>query len=96
MPSRRQGSIIQRARGSWQVRYYAPPNANGKQKRLTETVKGNKSAAEHILRDRLSAIENGRYVPKDKETLSQFLDRWMRTYVSTNCTLRTAQGYRAS
>jgi integrase len=93
--ARREGSIIQRSKGSWQIRYYAPPDANGKQKRLTETVRGTKSAAEKLLRKRLSAIENGGYVPKDKETVSQFIARWLDTYAATNVTLRTLQGYRA-
>ena len=83
MPSRREGSITQRNKGSWQIRYYSPPDANGKHKRITETVKGLKSDAEKLLRERLAAIENGGYVPKDKETVSQFLTRWLDTYVST-------------
>jgi len=56
---RRKGSITQRARGLWQVRYYGPLEPNAKQKRLTETVSGNKSASERLLRERLAAIENG-------------------------------------
>ena len=87
MPSRREGSVTQRSKGAWQIRYYGPPNADGKQKRLTETVRGLKSEAEKLLRERRSAIENGGYVPRDKETVSQFLTRWLDTYVSTSTTL---------
>ena len=96
MPSRREGSIIQRARGSWQVRYYGPPEADGKQKRLTETVRGNKSFAESRLRERLAAIENGAYVSKDKETVAGFLRRWLDTYAATNTTPRTREGYQGN
>src|SRR5918996_855827 len=94
--TRREGSIIQRSKGSWQIRYYGPPDAQGKQKRLTETLRGNKSAAEKLLRERLSAIENGGYVARDKETVADFLGRWLETYAATNTTLRTREGYQGN
>ena len=96
MPSRREGSITQRNKGSWQLRYYGPPDANGKQKRLTETVRGLKSDAEKLLRERMAAIENGGYVPRDKETVAEFLERWLETYAATNTTLRTQEGYQGN
>ncbi len=89
------GSIQQRSKGSWRLRFDGPPNANGVRKQVSKTVRGTRKHAERVLRERLATIENGGYVAKDKETVSQFLDRWMHTYVGTNCTLRTAQGYRA-
>ena len=60
--NRREESITQRNKESWQLRYYSPPDANGKQKRLTETIWGRKSDAEKVLRERLAAIENTGYV----------------------------------
>jgi integrase len=92
--SRREGSIIQRTKGSWQIRYYGPPDASGKQKRLTETVKGLKGDAEKVLRDRLAAMENGGYVPRDKETVAAFLGKWLETCAATNTVDRTQLGYR--
>jgi integrase len=59
-------------------------------------VKGNKKDAEKALRERLAVIENGGYVAKDKETVAQFLRRWLEMYASTNTTLRTQEGYRGS
>jgi integrase len=88
------GSIRQRSKGSWQLRYEAPPDGTGKRKYLSETVKGNKKDAERVLRERLAAIENGGYVAKHKETVKEFMQRWLNTYASTNVTLRTLQGYR--
>ena len=94
--SRRQGTVKQRHKGSWEVRYYSPADQNGKQKRISETIKGTKKEAEKLLRNRLSAIENGTHVDKSKQTVSEFLDQWFDTYVATNCTLRTASGYRGN
>ena len=92
--SRREGSITQRSKGSWQLRYYSPPDANGKRKRVSETLKGTVRQAQRVLRERQIAIENGGYVARDKETVGQFMQRWLDTYASTNVTLRTLYGYR--
>ena len=88
------GSIRQRSKGSWQIRYDAPLDGTGKRKYISETIKGNKKQAEQVLRDRLAAIEKGGYVARDKETVDQFMQRWMETYAATNTTIRTQQGYR--
>ena len=49
----------------------------GNVKQLTETVRGTKKEAERVLREHLAAIEKGSYVPKHKETLAEFMERWM-------------------
>jgi integrase len=92
--TRREGSIIQRSKGSWQIRYYAPPDAQGKQKRLTETIRGRKSDAEAVLRERLSTIQRGEYVPRQKETLAQFMESWLDGHAASHVSPRTLQGYR--
>ena len=89
------GSIRQRSKGTWQLRYDAPPDGTGKRRYVSETFKGNKKDAEQALRDRLTAIDNGNHVERDKETVFEFMTRWMGTYAVTNTTLKTQQGYRA-
>ena len=89
------GSIRQRSRGTWQLRYDAPPDGTGKRRFISETVKGNKKEAERVLRERLAALENGVYVVQDKETVAAFMQRWLETYAATNSTLRTQHGYQA-
>ena len=49
-----------------------------------------------MLRERLTAIENGGYVPKHKETVAEFMRRWLDTYAVTNTTPRTQRGYRGN
>ena len=49
-----------------------------------------------MLRERMAALENGSYVPKDKETVSDFMQRWLDTHAATNTALRTQQGYRGN
>ena len=90
------GSIQQRSKGSWFLRYDGLADATGRRKQVGETVRGTKAEAERVLRERLAAIENGAYVPKDKETVGQFLERWLDTYTATHTTLRTQEGYRGN
>jgi len=61
---------------------------------VSETVKGNKREAERVLREHLAAIENGGYVARDRETVAEFMERWLTTYAATNTTIRTQHGYR--
>ena len=90
------GSIRQRSKGAWQLRYDAPPDGTGKRQFISKTVKGNKKDGERVLRERLSTIENGGYGTKDKETVTEFMQRWMETYAATNTTVRTQHGYRGN
>ena len=88
------GGVRQRTKGGWQVRYYAPPDAKGTRERIAETVRGSRRDAERVLRQRLSIVESGTFVRKTKESLAQFMERWLITYCATNTSLRTQQGYR--
>lgn len=88
------GSVQSRTKGSWRLRYDGPLDATGKRKQVTETVRGTKKFAEDELRDRLTAIKKGGYVPKSKETVADFMRQWLQIYVTTNCEPKTEQGYR--
>lgn len=92
--SKGNGSIQQRSPGSWRLRYNGPPEPDGRRKQITETVRGTKKDAERVLRERLSAIETGGFVPRQKETVGEFMTRWLDTYAATNTSLKTQQGYR--
>jgi integrase len=89
------GSIKKSPSGNWELRYYVA-DQSGNRKRVSTTVKGSKKNAQAKLREVLSAVDNGSYVDKSQETVTQFADRWMHTYVATNCTLRTAKGYQGN
>ena len=88
------GSIRQRTKGSWEVRYYGPPDDDGNRKRVYESVRGSRRDADRVLRERVGTVENGSFVEKSKETVTEFLWRWMDIYSATNNRLRTQQGYR--
>ena len=77
------GSISQRSKGSWRLRYDGPPDSTGKRRQATETVRGTKKEAEQVLRQRLAALESGNYVNRSKETLGRFMASWLEDYAAT-------------
>jgi integrase len=88
------GAIEQRSPGSFRLRYNGPSDAVGKRKQITETLRGSRRDAERLLRERLSTVENGSYITPEKQTVGQFLAKWLDTYAATNVTPKTVQGYR--
>jgi integrase len=90
----RYSGSIQKRGDSWRLIYALPPGADGKRKQKTETIRGTKKQAGDRLRERLSEIESGGYIVKNSQTVAQFLDHFMQTYVRTNLRPRTEQGYR--
>ena len=90
------GSVRQRSKGTWQLRYETAPDAAGFRKQVAETVRGTRKKAESALRERLAQIENGGFVTKSEQTVAQFLDHWLDTYAATNTRLRTQMGYRSN
>ena len=79
-----QGSIRQRSRGTWQLRYDGPPDTEGQRKQVSETVRGTRKEAERVLRERLTQAENGGLVAPSKETVEQYLNRWIESYAATH------------
>ena len=90
------GSIRQRTKGSWQVRYDGPPDESGKPTKLSESVRGTRRDAERVLRERLGMVERGELVEKLETTVAAFLSQWLETYAASNTTPRTQQGYKGS
>ena len=90
------GSVRQRSKSSWEIRYDGPPDIDGKRKRVFETVRGSRRDAERALRERVGAVECDDFVEKSTETTAEFLWRWIDTYAVTNTELRTQQGYRVN
>ena len=90
------GSISQRSKGSWRLRYDGPPDSTGKRRQATETVRGTKKEAEKVLRQRLAALESGNYVNRSKETLARFMASWLEDYAATHTTPKTLMGYKGN
>lgn len=88
------GSIRKRSNGTLSIRYDVI-DGNGVRKQVEEAVKGSKKNAESVLRERISAVENGGFVSKSAETVTQFIERWLRDYASVNVAPSTMRGYQS-
>ena len=88
------GSVEQRSKGSWRIRYDGGITSDGKRRQVSETVRGTKKDAERVLRERLAAMDNGLPPASQKETLSEFMDRWLSDHVAHTTRPRTQQFYR--
>jgi len=89
------GSIVPLGKDSWRVQLYTGKGSDGKYHRQVETVKGRKSDAERRLRELLGNLDKGAYTPPGKLTVGQHLNNWLAGYVTTNCSLRTLDGYKS-
>ena len=88
------GSITARGKNVWRLRYDGPPTPDGKRKILSETIHGPKKDAEVTLRERLTALETGRHVSKNRETLAHFMESWLTGHAQSHTKPRTFMGYK--
>jgi integrase len=68
--------------GRWRIRLCIGRDATGKQLYLHETVYGKKTDADKALTRMLTAIDTGRAVTRDRQTL----DEWTRRWLAIHCT----------
>ena len=71
---------------SWLVKYDAAPcPITGKRRQRYKTVNGSKKDAERELRSLLSKVDNNTAVDPTKETVAEWLRRWLTDYAPMNC-----------
>lgn len=58
-------------------------DASGNRLRLSEVVRGTRKDANRRLRELVSSIESGKYIPERAETLDTFINRWWLTKKSS-------------
>jgi integrase len=90
--TRRPGHIRKRSSGSFEIRYDLAPDASGKRRTRTVTIRGSRKDAETELRKRLSALDAGEHVDPTKATLAQWLARWLEI-VRTEVSPKTHERY---
>jgi len=71
---------------SWLIKYDAAPcPITGKRRQRYKTVNGSKKEAEKELRSLLSQVDNNTAVDPTKETVGEWLRRWLTDYAPMNC-----------
>jgi integrase len=89
------GYIRQRSKGSWEITIDVGRNpATGRRMRHFETVKGTKKDAHQRLAELLVTVDQGIYVKPKHLTLGEWLEGWLNSYVTANCSPRTIDSYR--
>ena len=87
------GSIRKRGRNSWEITLDVGSTPDGRRRRVYETVRGTKRAAEARLHELVAALGKGYYPPSERLTLKQYLERWLRDYVRPSLSPKTSEGY---
>jgi integrase len=88
----RSGQIIPRGK-SFVVRIYLGRDANGKRKYSNKNIKTGRKNAEKYLTKALRDKDLGVFVEPGKETVSEFLARWLKTTAKSRVSERTLDGY---
>jgi integrase len=72
------GSVVKRGERRYSIVWRAPDPATGKVRQMWRSGFSTRAAAEQTLKDTVSAIDAGTYVPPTKSTLGQFVrDKWL-------------------
>jgi integrase len=87
------GTIIER-NSSLRIRVSLGKNSNtGKYENYFETFHGSKPDAQKRLRELLTQLDKGMFIKPVKDTLSDYLDRWLEEYARPNVAPRTWEVY---
>ena len=93
MSARRQGSIRERAPGSYELRYLLGTDpANGRRRTATITIRGTQKDAERELRRLLKTIDDGEHVEPTRMVMRDYLNNWLAT-VREEVSPRTHERY---
>lgn len=90
------GSIRQKDRGVWEVRYPLPPDpSTGKRRQGSRTVHGSRKAAEQQLAELRAELGSGRGLPEMRMTVQRCWKRHYRPYID-DLSLSTVKGYESA
>jgi integrase len=85
---------IRRRGGSWEIKFALGRDpATGKRKTAYRSFKGTKKEVQVELTRLLAERDRGTSVDPTRMTVADFLDRWLRDWVATNVSLRSAERY---
>ena len=89
---RRRKKVKGKGKGSWTVVVDAGRGPDGRRRQVTHTV-GKFREAEALLRDLLKDRDDGIDIAPEKQSVAQFLRKWLRDYAAPNVSPKTYRGY---
>ena len=86
--------IVRRGKSSWRIKYEIgrDPTTNKRQTGY-KTVRGTKEDAKRELTKVLHEINQGAYIAAAKDTIDEYLDRWLCDYAKNNVSPKTYERY---
>jgi integrase len=87
------GCIYKRGERKWALVIDLPRDPSGKRRQKWHTVEGTKKEAERELTRLLHEMNTGGYVEPSKETVAQYLERWIKEYAKPSTSAKTCEDY---
>ena len=88
------GHISRRGRESWRVIVDLGRGPDGRRRQMQRSIKGRKRDAEALLAKLLHERDTGIDIRPERQTVAQFLRRWLRDYATSNVSPKTLRGYK--
>ena len=92
---RKRGQIITKGKNSHLVRVYLGTDADGKRRYHSKVIRGTKKDALRYQTSVLSDLDRGTFIEPSKETLNDYLDRWLSVSAAPRLRERTLRDYRS-
>jgi integrase len=86
------GNLTRRGERSWRLKYDVAP-VNGQRQIRYKTLKGTKAQAEAEAAKIIATVASGTHVDPSRETVSQFIERWLSDWADNNVSNKTWTRY---
>src|SRR5215510_571495 len=88
------GSIQQRGRGSWRIRFDVVTDGGGGREQQSITIRGTKRQAEAKLAELLSSVEKGTFIKPSKLTVAELMRARLTQWIASGeISDKTAERY---
>ncbi len=88
------GNITRRGKSSWRIKYEIDRDpVTGKRQTRYITVRGTKKDAQRALTRVMHEIDAGAYIDATKESVGEYLDRWLRDYAKVQLAPKTFERF---
>lgn len=92
---RGRGQIVERGPERYLVRVYIGRDRANRRRYSSRTVRGTYGAAQRALTKALREVDAGTFVEPCRQTLAEYLERWLETVAKLSVADRTLEDYRA-
>jgi Phage integrase, N-terminal SAM-like domain len=86
------GNLTRRGKNSWRLKFDLP-TANGQRETRYHTFRGTKAEAQAEAAKIIASAATGQYVDASKETVSQFVERWLKDWAQSNVSGKTFERF---